>query len=101
MLSAIDTADRLARLRVEAPFTLTFEGLTTITELILDSPRQIPDALAHPSSVILTQWRRKAGSAEFIPTSSSNIIYRLVQMSRHVSSLITGGIFIHRALPLI
>lgn len=62
MLSAIDTADRLERLRVELPY----EGLTTITELILDSPRQIPDALAHPQNVILTWRRRKVRRTKFI-----------------------------------
>lgn len=64
---------RLPTLRV------TFEGFATITELILDSPRQIPDALARPSTVILT---RKPGH-EFISTPCSNIIiFRLVQMPR-------------------
>lgn len=78
MLSAIDTADRLTRLRVEVPYAVTFEGLTTITELILDSRRQIPDALAHPPSVILTQWCRKAARIKFISVVSSNIIFRVV-----------------------
>ena len=95
MLSAVDTADRPALPRVEVPS----RGFATITELILDSPRQIPDALAYPSTVILTHWRRKAASAEFISTySPPNIIFRLVRASRHVSlALITGGIFIRRA----
>lgn len=70
MLSAIDTADRLALLRVQLPYAVTFEGLTSITELILDSPRQIPDALARPPSVIPTRWRREAARIEFIPILS-------------------------------
>lgn len=75
MLSAIDTADRRARLRVEVPYAVTFEGLTTITELILDSPRQIPDTPARSPSVIPTWRRRRAGKMEFISVSSSNFIF--------------------------
>lgn len=64
---------------------VTFEGFTAITELILDSPRQILHALAvHCYSCAAKTWRR---NHEFISTRCSNIIIFLASSKCHVCRL--------------
>lgn len=64
---------------------VTFEGFTAITELILDSPRQILHALGvHCYSYAAKTWRR---NHEFISTRCSNIIIFLASSKCHVCRL--------------
>lgn len=77
---------------------VTFEGFTAITELILDSPRQILHALAvHCYSYAAKTWRR---NHEFISTRCSNIIIFLASSKCHVCRIAWYWIFKFRRFSL-